>query len=156
MWLSSYLLKIDFTQQSKYLHRYYVFKKFSFSPSKVTKNYFPCQVPFPTILTSLSGRFDRIFLSVFHDKDTVPPQEFRIDCMFPCQTAAKRALCAILSTNYTAFAVYIPNDFKSTTLRVSIQNRVYSFEAPLNLLCHESEFHLPCSNKMHEQALTNK
>ena len=35
--------------------------------------------------------FRPVFLSVFHDEDTVPPQELRIDCKFPCQAAAKRA-----------------------------------------------------------------
>lgn len=36
-------------------------------------------------------------MAVFHGTDTVPPQELRIDCKFPCQAAAKRAPCSILS-----------------------------------------------------------
>ena len=38
------------------------------------------------------------FLPVFHGEDTtVPSQELRIDCKFPCQAAAKLDLCSILS-----------------------------------------------------------
>ena len=51
------------------------------------------------------------FLSVFHG-NTVPPQEFRIDCKFQCQAAAKRALCSILSANRTTFAVWMPRRCK--------------------------------------------
>ena len=48
------------------------------------------------------------FLPVFHGEDTIPPQEFRIDCKFQCQAAAKRALCSILSASWTTFAVWMP------------------------------------------------
>ena len=48
------------------------------------------------------------FLSVFHDEDTVPPQELRIDRKFQCQAAAKRALCSILPASLTTFAVWMP------------------------------------------------
>lgn len=43
---------------------------------------------------SVVDRFGRIFLSVFHDKVIVPSPhtpELHIDCMFPCQVAAKYA-----------------------------------------------------------------
>lgn len=41
------------------------------------------------------------YLSVFHNEDTVSPQEFRIDRKCQCQAAAKRALRSIPSANCT-------------------------------------------------------
>ena len=45
--------------------------------------------------------FQPDFFVCFQDEDTVPPQEFRIDCKFQCQAAAKRAIRSILSANCT-------------------------------------------------------
>mgnify|MGYP004654404637 CR=1 FL=1 len=59
------------------------------------------------------------YLSVFHDEDTVPPQELRIGCKFPSQAAAKSALCSILSVSQITFAVWMPKKIYRTSGRVS-------------------------------------
>ena len=61
--------------------------------------------------------FQSIKFPFFYDKDTVPPQELRIDRKFQCQAAAKRALCSILSASWTTFAVWMPKKMYRISVR---------------------------------------
>ena len=84
------------------------------------------QQPIPSINASDSSKFQFYicflsfqpdFLSVFHDEDTVPPQELRIGCQFPCQAADKLPLCSILSASLTPFAVWMPKKMYRISVR---------------------------------------
>ena len=68
-------------------------------------------------------------MSVFHGKDTVPLQELRIGCKFPCQAADKLTLCSILSASLTTFDVWMPK----MMYRISVR-----FVLSLNQLPHPS------------------
>ena len=93
------------------------------------------------------------YLSVFHDEDTVPPQELRIGCKFPCQAADKLTLCSILSASLTTFDVWMPKKMYRISVRfVLTLNQTHK---NLNTTTPSPSFHRPNKKPSKQHAPPN-